>query len=114
MIALGIPTRGRRVGEAPSSHVGVSYPAGSSWRHSASRGLDVTIKFPRTGLEHAIGVIGWPETEVASHYFEAELPLQFNQFIWLDQTSTIQLPTTGELQLLRMFISSALEVSDER
>lgn len=57
MITPGMRARGRRVDEAPSSHVGVSYPAGSSWRHSASRGVDVTI-IPRTGLERAIGVIG--------------------------------------------------------
>jgi erythromycin esterase-like protein len=30
-----------------------------------------------------------PETEVASHYFQAILPDQFNEYIWLDQTSAV-------------------------
>ena len=100
MITLGMPARGRRVDEAPSSYIGVGFPGGSACRHSASRGLDVTTKFPQPRLERAIGVICRPGTEVASHYFEAKLPRYFNEFIWLDQTSAIQLPTTGDLQRL--------------
>jgi protein-L-isoaspartate(D-aspartate) O-methyltransferase len=43
----------------------------------------------RPKLERAIGVIYRPETEVASHYFQAILPDQFNEYIWLDQTSAV-------------------------
>jgi protein-L-isoaspartate(D-aspartate) O-methyltransferase len=49
-------------------------------------------------LERAIGVIYRPETEVASHYFEAELPRQFDEYIWIDQSSAITPLTTAELR----------------
>jgi protein-L-isoaspartate(D-aspartate) O-methyltransferase len=40
-------------------------------------------------IERAIGVIYRPESEFASHYFEARLPLQFDEYIWIDRTSAI-------------------------
>jgi len=40
-------------------------------------------------LERAIGVIYRPETEVASHYFEAELARQFDDYIWIDETRAV-------------------------
>jgi len=40
-------------------------------------------------LERAIGVIYRPETELASHYFEAVLPRQFDEFIWFDETRAV-------------------------
>jgi protein-L-isoaspartate(D-aspartate) O-methyltransferase len=40
-------------------------------------------------LERAIGVIYRPETELASHYFQACLPLQFDEYIWFDRTSAV-------------------------
>ena len=40
-------------------------------------------------LERAIGVIYRPETELASHYFQAVLPKQFDEYIWFDQTSAV-------------------------
>jgi protein-L-isoaspartate(D-aspartate) O-methyltransferase len=40
-------------------------------------------------LERAIGVIYRPETELASHYFEAVLPRQFDEYIWFDRTSAV-------------------------
>ena len=40
-------------------------------------------------LERAIGVIYRPETEILSHYFQAALPLQFDEYIWLDKTSAV-------------------------
>lgn len=40
-------------------------------------------------LQRAIGVIYRPETERASHYFEADLSRQFDEYIWIDQTSAI-------------------------
>ena len=40
-------------------------------------------------LERAIGVIYRPETEVASHYFQAILPQQFDEYIWFDKTRAV-------------------------
>lgn len=40
-------------------------------------------------LERAIGVIYRPETELASHYFEASLPEQFDEYIWFDNSSAV-------------------------
>jgi len=40
-------------------------------------------------LERAIGVIYRPETEMASHYFTASLPYQFDEYIWFDQTRAV-------------------------
>ncbi len=49
-------------------------------------------------LERAIGVIYRPETELASHYFNASLPNQFDEYIWFDETRAIDPlgPETGE------------------
>jgi protein-L-isoaspartate(D-aspartate) O-methyltransferase len=41
-------------------------------------------------LERAIGVIYRPETELASHYFRAVLPRQFDEFVWLDETRAVE------------------------
>jgi erythromycin esterase-like protein len=40
-------------------------------------------------LERAIGVIYRPETELASHYFEARLPQQFDGYVWFEETSAV-------------------------
>jgi protein-L-isoaspartate(D-aspartate) O-methyltransferase len=52
-------------------------------------------------LERAIGVIYRPETELASHYFEASLPRQFDEYVWIDETRAIEplepaTPAAGE------------------
>jgi len=38
-------------------------------------------------LERAIGVIYRPETELLSHYFQAELSRQFDTWIWFTETT---------------------------
>jgi hypothetical protein len=44
----------------------------------------------------AIGVIYRPETELASHYFDASLPRQFDAYPWFDETRAVTpLPTTA-------------------
>jgi protein-L-isoaspartate(D-aspartate) O-methyltransferase len=48
-------------------------------------------------LERAIGVIYRPETERASHYFQAVLPRQFDEYIWIDRTEAVQ-PLSAEAQ----------------
>ncbi|MGA1191921.1 MAG: protein-L-isoaspartate(D-aspartate) O-methyltransferase [Bdellovibrionota bacterium] len=40
-------------------------------------------------LERAIGVIYRPESERISHYFQATLPKQFDEYIWFDTTKSV-------------------------
>ena len=40
-------------------------------------------------LERAIGVIYRPETELLSHYFQAELSRQFDAWIWFEETRAV-------------------------
>jgi protein-L-isoaspartate(D-aspartate) O-methyltransferase len=49
-------------------------------------------------LERAIGVIYRPETELASHYFETVLPRQFDEYIWIDETSAVTPIATDSLE----------------
>jgi protein-L-isoaspartate(D-aspartate) O-methyltransferase len=48
-------------------------------------------------LERAIGVIYRPETELQSHYFQAVLPRQFDEYIWFDETRAVSPIETHEL-----------------
>jgi protein-L-isoaspartate(D-aspartate) O-methyltransferase len=41
-------------------------------------------------LERAIGVLYLPETELQSHYFQASLPRQFDEYIWIEETHAVQ------------------------
>jgi protein-L-isoaspartate(D-aspartate) O-methyltransferase len=43
----------------------------------------------RPFLERAIGVIYRPESELASHYFEAEPARQFDAWVWFDETHAV-------------------------
>ena len=49
-------------------------------------------------LERAIGVIYRPETELASHYFQAVLPRQFDEYIWFDETKAVTPLATHDLE----------------
>ena len=40
-------------------------------------------------LERAIGVIYRPDSELLSHYFQAALPAQFDEYIWFDESSAV-------------------------
>jgi protein-L-isoaspartate(D-aspartate) O-methyltransferase len=51
------------------------------------------LRGPR--LERAIGVIYHPETELQSHYFQAVLPWQFDEYVWFDETRAV-VPLGGE------------------
>ncbi|HEX7181639.1 MAG TPA: protein-L-isoaspartate(D-aspartate) O-methyltransferase [Thermoanaerobaculia bacterium] len=51
------------------------------------------LQSPR--LERAIGVIYRPETELQSHYFQAVLPWQFDEYIWFDESRAVT-PLGGE------------------
>ena len=52
----------------------------------------------RPRLERAIGVIYRPETERQSHYFEAMLPRQFDEYIWFDETRAVTPLKTEEVE----------------
>jgi protein-L-isoaspartate(D-aspartate) O-methyltransferase len=49
-------------------------------------------------LQRAVGVVYRPETEFASHYFEAVLPRQFDEYIWIDTTQAVVPIATAELE----------------
>lgn len=49
----------------------------------------LTKELAQPRLERAIGVIYRPETELASHYFNASLSNQFNEYIWFDETRAV-------------------------
>lgn len=49
--------------------------------------LHAGLLYPR--LERAIGVIYRPETELASHYFDASLPKQFDGYVWFEETRAV-------------------------
>lgn len=59
-------------------------------------GLRDALVKPR--LERAIGVIYRPQTELASHYFQAVLPQQFDEYIWFDETKAVTPFKTVELE----------------
>jgi protein-L-isoaspartate(D-aspartate) O-methyltransferase len=50
--------------------------------------LDEELMEPR--LERAIGVVYRPDTELQSHYFQAVLPEQFDEYIWFDETDAVE------------------------
>src|SRR5205823_5336771 len=60
-------------------------------------GENVREALMKPRLERAIGVIYRPDSELASHYFQAVLPRQFDEYIWFDETSAITPFETGEL-----------------
>jgi protein-L-isoaspartate(D-aspartate) O-methyltransferase len=64
-------------------------------RRLAPRMLSAELSQPR--LERAIGVIYRPETELQSHYFEAVLPRQFDEYIWFDETRAVSPLRSEEL-----------------
>ena len=45
--------------------------------------------FAAERLERAIGVVYLPETERASHYFEASLSRQFDAVVHIDETTAL-------------------------
>lgn len=54
----------------------------------------VELRTPR--LQRAIGVIYRPETEMLSHYYQASLSEQFDEYVWIDETEAVRaIPTRG-------------------
>ena len=56
---------------------------------------EVRAELAAPRLERAIGVIYRPETELRSHYFQAELPSQFDEYVWFDETSPVAAMDVG-------------------
>jgi protein-L-isoaspartate(D-aspartate) O-methyltransferase len=50
--------------------------------------LRTALTEPR--LERAIGVIYRPESELASHYFAAHLPQQFDEYAWFEESCAVR------------------------
>jgi protein-L-isoaspartate(D-aspartate) O-methyltransferase len=65
-------------------------------RSPIAQNLAQDLSRPR--LERAIGVIYRPETELQSHYFQAVLPRQFDEYIWFDETQAVAPLQTAELK----------------
>jgi len=59
---------------------------------------DLNAQLSKPKLERAIGVIYRPETELASHYFEAVLPRQFDEYVWIDRTTAVTPLSTEQLE----------------
>jgi protein-L-isoaspartate(D-aspartate) O-methyltransferase len=87
-------------GEMEVKAVRPSHPQSVEWlfHESGAPGLvlplrngpaDVAKALSRPLLQRAIGVIYRPDTELASHYFEAELSRQFDAYVWIDETSAV-------------------------
>jgi erythromycin esterase-like protein len=55
----------------------------------AGKHPELRERLSATQLERFIGVIYRPETELASHYAEAMLPLQFDGYVWFDETRAV-------------------------
>ncbi|WP_246082661.1 erythromycin esterase family protein [Rubellimicrobium rubrum] len=53
------------------------------------RDPDLTAALGEPRLERFIGVIYRPESELASHYARCTLPLQFNGWVWFDETTAV-------------------------
>jgi protein-L-isoaspartate(D-aspartate) O-methyltransferase len=58
---------------------------------------DLRARLLEPRLERAIGVVYRPETELASHYFAAHLPRQFDEYVWLDETRAVTPLATHEV-----------------
>jgi protein-L-isoaspartate(D-aspartate) O-methyltransferase len=62
----------------------------------AAPDLQERLRKPR--LERAIGVIYRPQSERASHYFQAVLPEQFDEYVWFDSTRAVKPFETHEIE----------------
>jgi protein-L-isoaspartate(D-aspartate) O-methyltransferase len=62
------------------------------------RPLELKSQLSEQRLERAIGVIYRPQSEIVSHYFKASLARQFDEYIWIDETSAVRPFETRELE----------------
>jgi len=75
----------------PDSYEGLFHKSGATGFLLGLRdaGPEVRELLAKPRLERAIGVIYRPDTEVESHYFEAVLPEQFDEYVWIDETRAV-------------------------
>jgi erythromycin esterase-like protein len=65
--------------------------------------VDFTTALRNERLEHAIGVIYQPETELMSHYFYARLSDQFDAILHYDHTRAVEpLERTAEWEAVEV------------
>jgi len=87
----GAPTERKRVRPARSdSHEALLHTVGLPQFWLATSDDAVNGALSRTRLERAIGVIYRPETELQSHYFDADLARQFDAVIHMDLTHALE------------------------
>ncbi|ANK82592.1 MAG: hypothetical protein TEF_18660 [Rhizobiales bacterium NRL2] len=101
MAELPTRTRRRRSGKSRRS-------PNPSWWHAAGPeafllplrygGETLREQLGEARLQRAIGVIYRPRTERASHYFQAILPAQFDEYIWFGTTRAVRPLETKELE----------------
>jgi protein-L-isoaspartate(D-aspartate) O-methyltransferase len=64
---------------------------GGQWllplRSGADARVVAALREPR--LERAIGVVYRPQSELSSHYFQAALAHQFDEYVWFDETRAV-------------------------
>ena len=85
----------------PNSYEQLCHATGLARFMLGLRGRDDLCKPAGLGkerLERAIGVIYRPETELASHYFRASLPQQFDEYIWFDDSRAVTPLETAEVK----------------
>jgi erythromycin esterase-like protein len=87
----GGPTERKRVRSArPDSHEAMLHAAGIRHFWVPTHDLAIDEELAGTRLERAIGVVYRPDTELQSHYFEANLIQQFDIVIHLDHTRALE------------------------
>jgi erythromycin esterase-like protein len=87
----GGPTERKRVRSArPDSHEAMLHAAGTRQFWVPTHDLAIDEELAGTRLERAIGVVYRPDTELQSHYFEADLIQQFDIVIHLDHTRALE------------------------
>jgi len=59
----------------------------TDWR--GAKGSDLRDVLAQPLLERAIGVVYRPQSELASHYFQAVLADQFDAFVWFEETRAV-------------------------
>jgi len=62
------------------------------------RGEELKETLEKERLQRFIGVIYRPETELMSHYMEAILPHQFDEYIWFNESCAVEPIETHEIE----------------
>ena len=60
-----------------------------------TRGSTGSCSISKRRRKRCIGVIYRPQTELQSHYAEADLTKQFDGFVWFDETTAVTPLTTA-------------------